>query len=84
MALATLEQLRDWNQLSSKDQLELRIEFGHYLDELPPTCALNLKLDYFRSWLADQGIHYQAPASRLGFTPAGPAGAAVVPPAPRR
>jgi hypothetical protein len=52
------EDLREWNSLSAREQLELRIDYGHYLDSLPPTCTLGLKLEYFRAWLRTQGVRY--------------------------
>ncbi|MEO5342640.1 MAG: hypothetical protein H7842_04770 [Gammaproteobacteria bacterium SHHR-1] len=51
--------LRPWGQLSSREQLELRIEYGKYLDQLPPTCMIGLKQEYFRAWLQEQGIDYE-------------------------
>ena len=52
-----------WDSLSADEQLKLRIEYGVYLDSLPPVCSMDTKVERFRRWLADQhGIVYQGPA----------------------
>lgn len=50
--------LRDWATLSAEEQLTLREAYGHYLDTLPPTCSLETKIERFRHWLAERGVHY--------------------------
>ena len=55
-------QLIDWEALSQEEQIHLRIEYGHYLDQLPPTCALDQKQARFSYWLQQQGVHYAAQA----------------------
>ena len=45
--------LRDWNTLESEEQTRIRIEYGHYLDSLPPTCSLETKIERFRNWLRE-------------------------------
>ena len=47
------DMLRDWDSLNEAEQTAVRIEYGHYLDTLPPTCSLETKLDRFRSWLRE-------------------------------
>jgi hypothetical protein len=51
--------LRPWEELSSQEQLRLREEYGHYLDQLPPTCSLETKIERFRRWLTERGVHYE-------------------------
>ncbi len=51
--------LRDWAALSADEQLALREAYGHYLDTLPPTCSLQTKIDRFRHWLAERGVHFE-------------------------
>jgi len=50
---------RDWHSLDEAEQTALREAFGHYLDQLPPTCSLRAKIARFRHWLAAQGIDYR-------------------------
>lgn len=47
-----------WDALDSEQQIQLRIEFGRYLDQLPPTCSLEEKNLRFARWLAERGITY--------------------------
>lgn len=51
--------LRPWEALSPAEQLELRVQFGHYLDSLPPTCSLETKIARFAGWLAERGVHFE-------------------------
>jgi hypothetical protein len=44
--------------LSSKEQLQLQVEYGHYLDSLPTTCSLETKIERFQNWLVERGIDY--------------------------
>jgi hypothetical protein len=53
-------ELIPWNQLSGERQTELRIEYGHYLDSLPPTCSLETKIERFGRWLLERGVRYEA------------------------
>jgi hypothetical protein len=53
-------ELISWNQLSSERQTELRIEYGHFLDSLPPTCSLETRIERFSRWLQERGIRYEA------------------------
>jgi hypothetical protein len=52
-------ELTPWEDLSGDRQLELREEYGHYLDSLPPTCSLETKIERFRRWLRERGVGYQ-------------------------
>jgi hypothetical protein len=52
--------LRDWNTIDTGEQTRIRIEYGHYLDSLPPTCSLDTKTERFRKWLREEkGIDYR-------------------------
>jgi hypothetical protein len=59
---------RSWESLDGAEQTRLRVEYGHYLDSLPPTCSLEEKNLRFARWLAERGVHYTlgppAPRSR--------------------
>ena len=50
--------LREWNTLDIEEQTTLRIEYGHCLDSLPPTCSLETKIERFRNWLRDEKASY--------------------------
>ena len=47
-----------WEQLSDERQTQLRVEYGHYLDQLPPSCSLEEKNERFKNWLAEKNIIY--------------------------
>ena len=47
-----------WHDLPARRQLELREEYGHYLDRLPPTCSMQSKVERFRLWLRKRGVFY--------------------------
>ena len=49
---------RDWDDLDADEQLALREAYGRHLEDLPPTCDLEEKLDRFRRWLAGYQIRY--------------------------
>jgi hypothetical protein len=51
-------ELISWNQLSSERQTEPRIEYGHFLDSLPPTCSLETRIERFSRWLQERGVRY--------------------------
>ena len=56
----TSNTLRDWDSLDPDEQTAIRIEYGRYLDSLPPTCSLETKIERFRNWLREQkGIDYR-------------------------
>jgi hypothetical protein len=57
--LTDSENPKTWETLTSERQLELREEYGRYLDSLPPTCSLEAKIDRFRHWLRERGISYK-------------------------
>ena len=40
-------------------QLELREQYGNYLDDLAPTCSPEEKLARFQAWLAERGVSYE-------------------------
>jgi hypothetical protein len=57
----TSDHMRDWDTLDTEEQTTLRIEYGYYLDSLPPTCSLETKIERFRNWLREhKRINYQA------------------------
>jgi hypothetical protein len=47
-----------WSELGEERQTELLVEYGDYLDQLPPTCSLEEKNRRFSRWLAERGIDY--------------------------
>ena len=52
--------LRYWDSLAPEEQTRIRVEYGYYLDSLPPTCSLEDKIDRFRYWLrTEKGIDYR-------------------------
>lgn len=51
--------MTDWKYLERDEQIRLREAFGHYLDTLPPSCSLDMKIARFDDWLRQQGICYQ-------------------------
>ncbi|MCG8015799.1 MAG: hypothetical protein JAY97_06250 [Candidatus Thiodiazotropha sp. 'RUGA'] len=46
----------EWESLDRNAQIKLREAFGHYLDTLPPTCSLDMKIARFKEWLREKGI----------------------------
>ena len=56
--MTSVEDMRDWNELSDDEQLQLREAYGHYLDTLPPTCSMDAKIERFTRWLAEKKIIY--------------------------
>jgi len=48
-----------WRDLDAEEQLRLRIEYGRYLDGLPPTCSMEEKNARFARWLATHGIEFE-------------------------
>jgi hypothetical protein len=59
MQSATKSELIAWESLSQDQQIALRERFGHYLDNLPPTCSLATKVARFQYWLEEQGVSYR-------------------------
>ncbi len=54
--------LTPWTDLSAAEQLRLREAYGRYLDTLPPSCDLGVKLQRFRAWLAERGVRFDGAA----------------------
>lgn len=52
--------MRDWKDLHRDEQIKLLIEYGYYLDELPPTCSMQSKEERLRDWLAQREVVYSA------------------------
>ncbi len=50
-----------WDSLPAEQQTRLRVEYGRYLDSLPPTCSLEEKNARFARWLAERGVVYVPP-----------------------
>ncbi|MCG7898980.1 MAG: hypothetical protein JAY99_04965 [Candidatus Thiodiazotropha lotti] len=46
----------EWESLERDQQIKLREEFGYYLDSLPPTCSLDMKIARFKEWLRERGV----------------------------
>jgi hypothetical protein len=57
-AVVDKSSMKPWQSLSPETQLALRMAYGRYLDQLPPTCSLDTKIERFQRWLAEQGILY--------------------------
>ena len=47
-----------WATLSAEQKTALLVEFGNYLDQLPPTCSMQAKQAHLRDWLNRRGISY--------------------------
>ncbi|MCW8964657.1 MAG: hypothetical protein OQL16_12735 [Gammaproteobacteria bacterium] len=47
-------ELRPWESLTTDEQLKLQVEYGHYLDSLPPSCSMETEIERFRSWQAER------------------------------
>lgn len=47
-----------WELLDPEEQTSLLIDYGQYLDQLPPTCSLEEKNARFVRWLAERNIKY--------------------------
>lgn len=51
--------IRDWESLEPEEQIRIQVEYGYYLDTLPPTCSLESKIERFSNWLKiEKGINY--------------------------
>jgi hypothetical protein len=50
--------MHDWETLQRDEQFKLLIEYGYYLDALPPTCSMETKEQRLKVWLAERGIDY--------------------------
>lgn len=51
--------MNEWEDLDRDEQIRLREAFGYYLDSLPPTCSLDMKIAQFKAWLSEQNIHIE-------------------------
>ena len=58
--MTDVQQPQRWEDLTAERQTELRVEYGHYLDSLPPTCSLEEKKVRFARWLAARSIVFSA------------------------
>ena len=47
-----------WSDLSSNEQLKLRLDYQAHLDSLPPTCSLDDKVTAFAKWLAERDVSF--------------------------
>jgi len=47
-----------WSDLSSNEQLKLRLDYQAHLDSLPPTCSLDDKVSAFANWLASRDVAF--------------------------
>jgi len=47
-----------WSDLSSDEQLKLRLDYQAHLDSLPPTCSLDDKVSAFANWLASRDVAF--------------------------
>lgn len=52
--------MKTWHDLSSDEQLQLRLDYQAYLDSLPPTCSLDDKVAAFAMWLAERDVSFSA------------------------
>jgi len=50
--------MKNWDDLHRDEQIRLLIEYGHYQDQLPPTCSMDSKEIRLRDWLAEQNVEY--------------------------
>jgi hypothetical protein len=55
----------EWEYLDRDEQIKLREAFGYYLDNLPPSCSLDMKIARFKEWLSEQGIHIELETSSM-------------------
>lgn len=51
-------ELRKWSALDADEQLQLREAFGHFLDTLDRTCAMDQKIKRFENWLTEHCIEF--------------------------
>ena len=56
---ASTSELIPWESLTQEQQIALRERFGHFLDNLPPTCSLATKIARFQHWLEERGVAYR-------------------------
>lgn len=53
-----------WNELPKSRQVELLEAYGRYLDQLPPTCSMDTKVERFQAWLRERDIEYEQDTRR--------------------
>ena len=51
-------ELRPWTDLDEATRTRLLVGHQRWLDTQPPTCALDTKVERFKSWLAEHGIAF--------------------------
>lgn len=47
-----------WSDLTSDEQLQLRLAYQAHLDSLPPSCSLDDKVSAFAAWLAARDVAF--------------------------
>ena len=57
--MTTSKPRQDWNVLGEDEQILLLEQYNIYLDELPPTCSMDVKLERFTRWLEERGVIYE-------------------------
>ncbi len=50
--------MRAWGDLTSEEQLELRLAYQAHLDRLPRSCSLDDKVAAFADWLAGHDVAF--------------------------
>jgi len=50
--------MKPWHDLTSDEQLKLRLDYQAHLDSLPPTCSLDDKVTAFAKWLAERDVAF--------------------------
>ncbi|GKY89295.1 hypothetical protein [Sinisalibacter aestuarii] len=50
--------MKAWAELTTDEQLQLRLDYQAHLDSLPPTCSLDDKVTAFANWLAERDVGF--------------------------
>jgi hypothetical protein len=50
--------MKAWGDLTSEEQLKLRLDYQAHLDTLPPSCSLDDKVAAFADWLATREVAF--------------------------
>jgi len=50
--------MKAWADLTSDEQLRLRVDYQAHLDTLPPTCFMGDKVSAFAEWLAARDVAF--------------------------
>lgn len=50
--------MKAWQELTSGEQLQLRLDYQAHLDSLPPTCNLDDKVAAFAKWLSARDVAF--------------------------